>query len=274
MGAFSDNFYSWLDRQNAAEKAAMDEGVGYKHPDGTPCKAKKQENCPFYKKDMKESVEIDDLKTPSEVSKVETIATPEEMEDIEKGGNPNHEKFENVKPEDLATMSEGSTNSRYRKKRNDEFRRLVSEGRGGTFNLENPDAPIDPPLTSGYMVTFQTTNGEGFDMSNDSLFISDEQYDKKVDEWKKKSGGRAFLGVFGDIPEISFCVEDLKTAIKLAEENNQIAIWDVAMGLEAEKASKEHMPEEYVNALYDRAQIATRHDWKKNQTIKVKGEAK
>ena len=48
MGAFSDNFYSWLDRQHAAERAAMDSA--FKHPDGSECKATKPENCPFYRK--------------------------------------------------------------------------------------------------------------------------------------------------------------------------------------------------------------------------------
>ena len=46
MGAFSDNFYTWLANEYAAEKATMDASPnGYKHPDGSPCKAKKKENC-------------------------------------------------------------------------------------------------------------------------------------------------------------------------------------------------------------------------------------
>ena len=269
-----DNFFSWMERTRGGEKVAMDEGTGFKHPDGSPCRAKDIRNCPYFKEEVEKAEEIDDLSKPSEVSKVESIATPEEMNIIKQGGNPNEGKSEEVKPDDLSTMVKGSTKSRYREKRNEEFRRLTEAGRAGTFNLENPDAPIEPPLRSGYMVAFQTTNGEGFDRRNGSLFLSDEEYDEKVEKWKKKNGGRAFLGVFGDIPEISFCVEDLKTAIQLAEENNQIAIWDVAMGLEAEKASKENMPEEYVNALYAKAQIATNHDWRKNQTIKAKGTGK
>lgn len=60
----------------------MDEGDGYKHPDGKPCKAKKKENCPFYLKEVKESGEIDDLSSPSEVSKVESVATSSEKENI------------------------------------------------------------------------------------------------------------------------------------------------------------------------------------------------
>ena len=51
MGAFSDNFYTWLANEYAAEKATMDASPnGYKHPDGSPCKAKKKENCPYYQK--------------------------------------------------------------------------------------------------------------------------------------------------------------------------------------------------------------------------------
>lgn len=61
MGIYSDNFYSWLDRQNKVSRTVMDEG--YKHPDGKPCKAKNKKNCPFYKEELEESSEIDDLKS-------------------------------------------------------------------------------------------------------------------------------------------------------------------------------------------------------------------
>ena len=45
MGIFSDNFYSWLDIEHESEKCAMDSlNSGWKHPDGSACKASKPEN--------------------------------------------------------------------------------------------------------------------------------------------------------------------------------------------------------------------------------------
>ena len=61
MGYYSDNFYSWLDRQHIAEKTAMDtadKGNGYIHPDtGTPCKAKTKEDCPKLQEEQKKQKE-------------------------------------------------------------------------------------------------------------------------------------------------------------------------------------------------------------------------
>ena len=82
MGMYSDNFYSWLDRQNKTKKEVMDEGMGYKHPDGTPCKAKSPESCPFYKRDKSEAEEIDLLgvESPSYDRKIKELDAGEVIE--------------------------------------------------------------------------------------------------------------------------------------------------------------------------------------------------
>ena len=279
MGAFSDNFYSWMDRQNAAEKAAMDESVGYKHPDGTPCKAKKQENCPFYKKDMKESVEIDDLKTPSEVSKVETVATPEEMEAIKRGGNPNEGKFEAVSPSDLTTMQVGSTNSKYRNMRNKLVDWVVRNKKdAGTYPLVDVDnedeiEDLEPVYyDDGYMVSFQTTNGEGFNSSRVDLTMSDEDYDMLVDDLISELGGKPHVGVFGGIPEISFKVDSKEMAENLARKYNQVSIWDNAQGARAAKAEEEGvLSAAKIKRLWARASKFNKdYKWKTNQVTKKK----
>jgi hypothetical protein len=257
----------------------MDESVGYKHPDGTPCKAKKQENCPFYKKDMQESVEIDDLKTPSEVSKVEKVATSGEMETIKRGGNPNEEKFEAVNPDDLTTMKPGSTNSKYRNMRNRLVEWVKNNNTGdGTYPLVDVgDAKATERLEpvfydDGYMVSFQTTNGEGFNKERRDLTMSDEDYDALVDDMIAELDAKPHVGVFGGIPEISFKVASKDMAERVAKKFNQVSYWDNAQGAAAAKAEEEgSMSATKIKRLWARASKANKdYNWKTNQVTKTK----
>ena len=78
----NDNFWSWLGRQPLSESVALDEdsqGGVWKHPDGKPCKASRKENCPFYKDEVSKSVQIDDVKVKSEVSKVMSVSSTGEL---------------------------------------------------------------------------------------------------------------------------------------------------------------------------------------------------
>ena len=278
MGAFSDNFWSWLERQNATEKAAMDEEAGYKHPDGTPCKAKKKENCPFYQKEVKESEEIDDLSSPSEVSKVVSVATSSEMENIKRGGTPENQKFEKVTPEDLDTMQEESTRSKYRNMRNKLVKHVIDTQKGdGTYPLvdvtdEKVAKELEPVYyDDGYMVSFQTTNGEGFNKQRKDLSMSDWDYDDLCEDLIAE-GYKPHVGVFGGIPEISFKVDSKDVAERIMKKYNPVSMWDNAKRSRAARAEKEPgMSARKIQQLWSRANIPNpQYNWKENQVTKAK----
>lgn len=274
MGAFSDNFYSWLDRQHQEEKAAMDEG--YKHPDGSPCRAKNIENCPFYKQDMQESEEIDDLS--DEVIKVEAVATSAEMEAIKRGGESNKEKFTAVVPEDLDTTAEGSTQSKYRNLRNNLVKYVIDTQKGdGTYPLvdvtDTKEAKTLEPVyyDNGYMVSFQTTNGEGFNKERKNLTMSDQDYDALCEDLIAE-GYKPHVGVFGGIPEISFKVDSKDVAERIMKKYNQVSMWDNAKGARAAKAEDDpKMSAMKTKQLWKRANIPNpEYNWKENQVTKAK----
>ena len=279
MGIFSDNFYSWLDREHAAEKAVMDEvSNGYKHPDGKPCKAKKKENCPFYNKEKKEAEEIDDLKKHSEVSKVKSSASSSEMESIKRGGTPEGGKFEKVTPDDLDTMKVGSTNSKYRNMRNRLVEYVINTKKGdGTYPLvdvedEKTAAELKPVYyDDGYMVSFQTTNGEGFNKARKDLSMSDSEYDGLCDDLIAE-GYTPHVGVFGGIPEISFKVDSKDVAERIMKKYNQVSMWDNARGSRAARAEDQpNMSAMKIKQLWKRANIPNlEYDWKTNQVTKTK----
>lgn len=274
MGAFSDNFYSWLDRQHAEERAAMDESVGYKHPDGSPCKAKNIENCPFYKKDIQEAEEIDDLSKTSEVSREEKLETFEKYRKEALSGKYAHyldgyiDDYDEISEEFNLALEEDDTETQeallksikesarsansdedwgeyelkekhLRAKRNGAFKALKGFGRDdGTYDLET----VKPKhYDSGYSVSFQeeTTEEEG-----SPAYKTNEQYDRIVVALSRELNASPDLGVFSE-PELSFHVDSLDKALEVARRHNQVSIWDWS-------ASKEIPNKDFVGQLHYR----------------------
>ena len=271
------NFYRWLNEGNRVSALAIDEALR-KHPDGTPCRAKKEENCPFYQKKVSEAEKIDDLAKPSEVSKVERIATPSEMESIKRGGMPEGSKFEAVEPSDLDTMSAGHTKSKYRNMRNNLVSFVLASKKGdGTYPLVDVEdkkaaEELEPVYyDNGYMVSFQTTNGEGFNKGRKDLTMSDEDYDQLCEDLIAE-GYKPHVGVFGGIPEISFKVDSKGMAERLMKKYNQVSMWDNARGSRAARAEGEAgMSARKIQALWRRANIPNlQYNWKENQVTKTK----
>ena len=279
MSERGDNFWSWLGRRSVEGRVAMDAMPnGYKHPDGTPCKAKDKKNCPFFKGEIAEAGKIDDLTTKSEVSKIIVKASPSEMSTIEHGGNPNEDKFDKVSPDDLATMKLGSTRSKYREMRNALVEYVSREGLGdGTYPLVDvagKEAMKDfkaKYYDDGYMVSFQTTNGEGYNRQRKDLFQKDEDYDALVEDLIAE-GYKPHVGVFGGIPEISFKVDSLEVADLLMKKYNQVSKWDNARGAyAAEQDDNPELTKEDKDALWASAnQLNPEYDWKTNQVVKAK----
>ena len=279
MGLYSDNFWSYLFGSNKVDRIAEDsDSNGYKHPDGSLCKAKKRENCPYWREEEKKD-EVDDIEVQSEVSKVQNIATPEEMEIIKKGGLPNDVKFEKVAPSDLSTTKVGSTKSKYREMRNREVAYIAESNKeDGTYPLvdvtDKQAAENLEPVTypTGYMVSFQTTNGEGYNKGRKDLTIPDEEYDEIVEDLAEETGSKPHIGVFGGIPEISFRCDSKELAKRIMQKYNQVSMWDNARAVRAEKASKDNnLSDEVKRVLWGRCEIFNgKYNWKTNQVTKTK----
>ena len=63
-------------------------------------------------------------------------------------------------------------------------------------------------------------------MRNRPTFLTDEEYDAKVEELARQTGSKPHLGNF-DVPEISFHTDDFELAKDLAfNQYNQHSIWD------------------------------------------------
>lgn len=113
------------------------------------------------------------------------------------------------------TFQDGGTQSKYRMARNKWVKQLLSS-EDGTFDLET-GKPVE--YNSGFQLAFQTTASEK------EGGMSDEEYDRTVDEIVKLTGAKPELGCF-EVPEISFHVEDRLKAIQLMEKFNQHSIWN------------------------------------------------
>ena len=267
MGMYSDNFYSWLDQQYEREKMAIDAMPnGYRHPDGSPCRAKSIENCPKYKASVHELIDVDDV---DPIAQVQKKSTTYEYNKIKVGDDPETQNVRKVTPDEILTLKPDSTKSKYRKMRNAGFEKLLErkkkgEDINGTYPLNNPlkkvqhkglDGKMHDGFADGWQVSFQTTNGEGFNKNKDNnLMLSDEEYDSIVEELIQKTGSQPYLGVFGDIPEISFRCDSKELAKEIAEKYNQVSIANnkrIAAGI-----------------IDGRTFPKTKgYDWRKNQTF-------
>lgn len=257
-----NDFYSYMNSQNNA--IALDErkptGV---HKDGTPC----------YKKGGPAFCSHGGNK--DEVKKVLKHASKAELDIISKGGVPN-KKYASVMPSDLESFA--NTNSVYRKLRNSIValvRKLgLKDGIYPLVDVTNPNelSKLKPlTLTTGYMVTFQTTNGEGFNRIRKDLKMSDEEYDKAVEQMKKTTGSDPYVGVFNGVPELSFRCDSKRKALNLMRKYNQVAIYDNAAGVVAAMAKNANLPRSVVAVLLDNAMIPNKsYDWTENQVSKKK----
>lgn len=113
------------------------------------------------------------------------------------------------------TFQDGGTSSKYRLARNKWVKQLLSS-EDGTFDLET-GKPVE--YDKGFQVAFQTTASEK------DGGMSDEEYDRIVDDVVKQTGAKPELGCF-EVPEISFHFEDRLQALQMMEKFNQHSIWN------------------------------------------------
>ena len=113
------------------------------------------------------------------------------------------------------TFQDGGTTSKYRLARNKWVKQLISSD-DGTFDLET-GKPVK--YDNGFQVAFQTTASEK------EGGMSDEEYDRIVDEVVKQTGAKPELGCF-EVPEISFHFENRLQALEMMTKFNQHSIWN------------------------------------------------
>lgn len=229
------------------------------------CKAKPG-NCPFERR-------LD------EVDLVDRNATSAEHEAIERGIDPESPNVEPVPPSAIKTL--GKTESQFRNLRNEAFdllAKMQAEGKtdlDGTYPLpighppkkvqhRTADGKMADGFADGFQVSFQTTNGEGFNPAREfgedgkPLFMSDADYDETVDRLMRETGSKAYVGIFGGIPEVSFRCETLKQAMDIAKKYNQVSIANNAYIAAGKFDDPETFPR---NENYQ---------WKDNQVFRMK----
>lgn len=88
-----------------------------------------------------------------------------------------------------------------------------------------PDCTVDPDtgdmvtFRDGFQVAFQTSVSE----EDGDGHVSDEDYDRITEELKKRTGSKAYVGVF-DVPETSFHCRTYAQAMAIARRYNQHSI--------------------------------------------------
>lgn len=263
------NYYSWLNARRYGA-AAMDAS-----PDWDESKVKRtakggKGGGQFAKKpETLAKEDRRDILDP--VDQIERNATPEEKAAVSKGSEPEGGRFEPVSPDDLPTMK--STNSKYRKLRNaanEAINRRKAAGEqdvDGTYPIDDPshkvqhmgaDGQMHDGFADGYSVSFQTTNGEGYNSGRKDITMSDADYDATVEKLAAETGSPVYVGVFGGIPEVSFRCDTLEQAMDIAKRYNQVSIANNARIAAGEWDAPDIFPQN------------DQYDWRENQTWKMK----
>ena len=226
MGIYSDNFYSWMDRQHALEKTVMDANPnGYKHPNGKPCMAKSIETCPFYKKDKSEAEDFDllDSDTPSydrKVAEIKALCDSGGLKSIPGFENATFDSLKNdfdAFLEDLEEYESGDSHVKLHdtQKRRNEIYQQNSSKEYATIDAITGQEKQD---CQGFGVTFHTS------LSDKEL--SDGEYDKKVSELCELGHVRNYnVGIFQGGGEISIDCESGPRALAMMLHWNQNSIF-------------------------------------------------
>lgn len=243
MGIFSDNFYSWLDREHAAEKAAMD---AFKHPDGSECKASKPENCPYYRKEKTITELTDNLDANKGRDANEDEREFRHLHELKRiyaskryfgriteiiGHEPTFADFEEAYSSLEQSMKDWKPNEKtaihdVRKKRDSVYN---SHKDDPAYNYASCSIETGEkiPISSGWGVTFQTTSTEKVGHKN---YLDDEAYDEKVSQMRDIFGSEPMVGIFEGSQEVSFNCKDTLRAIAAMVMFEQKAIFGFKHG--------------------------------------------
>lgn len=228
------SFYSWM--RGAADSVAMDAEVMRKHPDGSPCYAKKEEDCPILNK-AKKIDKVDNL------NQSKSDVEGRHLNEIFNILNSVRDKVPALKDVTYSQLEEAYVDVR------DEYARLddmddnyIKDTRKIRDKIaqDNPDADYHSFAVDGHDrekelegldawgVTFHTSKMD--DMSHDT-YLSDDEYDKMVEKLRRVSRAKEFqVGIFQGAPEISVTCEDTKKAIAQLVMFEQCGIYNYKLG--------------------------------------------
>ena len=224
-----DNFYRWLNEGNRA--AAMDAAPnGYKHPDGSPCKAKSIEACPFYRRDKSEADKIDDLGrgTPSydrKIKELEALYSSGLLKDIPLLADASMESLKTAFDDFLNDLEDYESKGMETKwhdtqKRRDEIYEANKDKEYATINSQTGEVRED---CTGFGVTFHTT------LSDKEL--TPEEYDAKVTELCELGKADTWnIGIFQKSGEISIDCKDGARALAMMLYWTQNSIYNYSSG--------------------------------------------
>ena len=212
----SMNFYRFL--FGWKESVAEDAMVMRKHPDGSPCYAKKEENCPILNREKKAD-KADDLKSErtsdGSVEKRHLLELHDQtMEQIRNKvpGFENlsfsslEEAYIDLEESVVKVANSGVAPFADSRKRRDDVWVKHKDATYDSFDLDSGEKVIDSDGKWG--VTFHTTSAE-VDMSN-------EEYDANVAIYAKVFDAKPQVGIYEGSCEMSYaCKSLLKSAAAL-----------------------------------------------------------
>lgn len=233
MGIYSDNYYSWLDQQSKFSRGVEDSAPnGYKHPNGTMCKAKSIESCPFYRIDKSEAEKIDDVSgQPSTASYDKKI---KELEDLINDPGISHitelkgvslDHLKEAYDQFLMDLEEYENQEHETKWHDTQKRRneMYAKWKEETYSTIDPKTGEKKDTCRGFGVTFHTT------LSDDAM--TPQQYDAKVTELCALGKVKEWnVGIFQKEGEISIDCPSGPRAIAMMLYWNQNSIFNYSTG--------------------------------------------
>lgn len=247
-GKIMSNYYEWQ-FGNKCESVAMDAQVMREHPDGSPCYAKREEDCPIINK-AKKVDRADDLtnvenksarqKDPMQsivarhLAELESIAKDPEVAKVFPTMNGMtygelEAAYQDVEDE-YAQLEKtiGSGYQRGTRKRAKEIAAAHPEADCETYGMDGHNREDELEGLDAWGVTFNTSK---MDDPRHPTFVDDDNYDKKVAILNKVSmADGPQVGIFQHKPEISVACPDTKKAVVQMVMFEQCGIYNYKYG--------------------------------------------
>ena len=203
------NFYSWM--SGCPGSVAMDAEVMRKHPDGSPCYAKKEEDCPILNKakkvDEADALNVSSTPERRHLSELYEKILPQVRELVPNGDSIDYstleEAYEDFKEEATGLKEGDYTPASGSRERRNEIYEMHKDDLYASFDLVTGKKVTDADGKWG--VTFHTTSAEA-EMDN-------RQYDDEVGKYEKVFSARPQVGVYEGACEISYCCGSLTKAL-------------------------------------------------------------
>lgn len=202
------NFYRFL--FGARESIAEDAMKMREHPDGSPCYAKKEEDCPILRKEKKteEADTLEKSKTGRHLEELHNDTVAQIRKHLPKEEWIDYSGLEEAYVdlmEDMDKLKNGSYEPlpESRSKRDAIFAEH-KDALYESFGLDDGEEIKSEQSANKWGVTFHTTSAESG--------MSDSEYDDNCGKWSKLLDAKPQVGVYEGSCEISYCCASLKRA--------------------------------------------------------------